>query len=417
MNITGIITEYNPFHNGHKLHIEKAREITGADYIVAVMSGNFVQRGEPAIMDKYLRTEIALREGVDLVIELPVPFSCASAEYFAGASISILNGLGCINNLVFGSECGTIPPLNEAADILLSESGDFKEALLDALKNGLSYPLAISHAAKFTGSSEISQILSQPNNLLGIEYIKAIKNIGSDITPYTFSRIGNYNSEVLSENYSSASAIRLAINNVLNTQADNYSIADDILKNLPEHAAKIMFEQYNKSFPICADDFTAQLFYKLLSETDKSFTMYADISSDIENRIKKALKNSYSFSSLTDEAKTKAFTRARISRGLVHILLNITEENMQSYKADDFATYARILGFRKESAPLLTEIKKNSAITLITKLAGFENILNAKDADILRKEIYASDLYEATVSNKYKRMPQANEFTRGVIII
>ena len=416
MKITGVITEYNPFHNGHKLHIENTRKLTNADYIIAVMSGSFVQRGEPAVIDKYIRTEAALKAGVDLVVELPAPFSCASAEYFAGASIALLDKLGIIDNIVFGSECGEINALKEIARILADEPDIFKQNMNAFLRSGIPYPLAMSKAY-FSCKSTVSDIItdspdymSSPNNMLGIEYIKALIKRNSKITPLTYPRTGSYNDTTLENDYPSASAIRSALSNAYASE----TLPEKLNNHIPDFALKLMNDNYKKSFPIYIDDFSLPLSYLLLSSTD--LTGYSDVSADIENRIKKASGICFSCSEIIDSVKTKAFTRARISRCLMHILLDIKSSDMAIYKNNDYISYARILGFKQSSKPLLSEIKKHSSIPLITKLAGYEKEIDELNASILRKEIFASDLYQAAASNKYRTAPK-NEFTEGVIII
>ena len=192
MKITGIIAEYNPFHNGHLYQIKKARELTGADYIIVVMSGNLTQRGTPALIDKYSRAQMALSGGADLVIELPACYATASAEYFAMGAISILNQLGCVDSICFGSENGNIAMLTKIANALVSESEDFVQALKNNLKNGDTYPVARNAALAETisGITSYDTILGFPNNILGIEYIKALIRQNSSIKPYTNLRIG-----------------------------------------------------------------------------------------------------------------------------------------------------------------------------------------------------------------------------------
>lgn len=239
MKVTGIIAEYNPFHNGHKYHIEKAKELTGADYVIVVMSGNFTQRGIPAFTDKYTRTRMALSCGADLVLELPLYYAAGSAEYFATGAVSLLDRLGVVDSLCFGSECGNIDALMHVASVLYNEPDSYKKLLQDALKSGQNYPAARHNAllqylsmqpserdavngnaidcdtvacAAITDVTDYEQILSSPNNILGIEYCKALLKLNSSITPYTIRREGGgYNDDTLSAVNSSALAIRTAL--------------------------------------------------------------------------------------------------------------------------------------------------------------------------------------------------------------
>lgn len=215
MKVVGIVAEYNPFHNGHRYHIEEARKCTGADFVVVVMSGDFVQRGEPAVIDKYHRTEMALSQGADLVLELPAAFACASAEYFATGAVSLLHALGCVDTLCFGSECGHLDLLEEIADLFIQEPSEYKEYLKTALKSGYSFPAARDEALKeyfaedLVKTAQIASVLSAPNNILGIEYIKALKVLGSSIRPVTITRMGQgYHETTFSDSFCSATALR-----------------------------------------------------------------------------------------------------------------------------------------------------------------------------------------------------------------
>ena len=213
MRIVGIIAEYNPFHNGHQYHIEKSLELTGADAAVVVMSGNFIQRGAPAIMPKHSRAKMALKNGASLVIELPVPYATGSAEYFAYGAVSLLDDFGCVDALCFGSECGNLNLLKTLAKILVKEPAEYKELLSCYLKQGNSFPLARQYAMRdYLHSDQVNDILAEPNNILGIEYLKALYRLNSTIEPYTIQRVSShYHDQELQESYSSASAIRNVI--------------------------------------------------------------------------------------------------------------------------------------------------------------------------------------------------------------
>ena len=260
MKITGIIAEYNPFHNGHLYQIRKAKEITGADYIIVVMSGNHMQRGTPALIDKYSRAKMALSGGADMVIELPTCYATASAEYFAMGAISILNQLGCVDSVCFGSESGDITMLSKIAHALVDESEDFVQSLKTKLKNGDTYPVARNAALAETinGFTTFDTILGFPNNILGIEYIKAIIRQNSSIKPYTNTRIGSdYHSYKLAENFSSAISIRQSL-----SLQDNL---DMIQSQIPALAFDIMKEDFHKTFPVYASDFSSMIKFKLLT--------------------------------------------------------------------------------------------------------------------------------------------------------
>ena len=287
MKIVGLIAEYNPFHNGHQYHIEKARKITGADAVIVVMSGDFVQRGTPAIMPKHLRTEAALKGGASVVIELPVCYATGSAEYFAYGAVSILEKLGCVDAICFGSECGSIEVLQDLAKIIHNEPKQYKESLNLYLRQGDSFPLARQKAMKdFLKSNVANSILGEPNNILGIEYLKALYRLDSNIKPYTIQRVGShYHDDYLQNTFSSASAIRKAM------KLDKL----DLKKQIPESCALLLEEAYGHRYPIYTNDFSLLLKYKLLNENKESLIEYADVSEELANRILNRLNDYISF--------------------------------------------------------------------------------------------------------------------------
>lgn len=396
MKIVGLIAEYNPFHNGHQYHIEKAKKITGADAAIVVMSGNFVQRGTPAIMPKHLRAKTALKSGASLVIELPVCYATGTAEQFAYGAVSILNSLGCVDSICFGSECGDINVLNELAKILYNEPDEYKECLQKYLRSGLSFPLARQKAIEeIYPSQDFSDILEQPNNILGIEYLKALYRLNSNIKPYTIQRISSqYHDVDLQEEFSSATALRQVI---------GQNSLDNLAGQIPITSINIFEENYRKRYPIFINDFSLLLKYRLLNETKSSLTEYADVSEELANRICNQLNNFVSYEQFCELLKTKEVTYSRISRALLHILLGI--------KKTDYADiqYARVLGFRKDDSNVLTMIKDNAAIPMITK------IVQQTDS-LLDIDIYASNLYESVVTDKFET-PFTNEYEHQIVII
>ena len=404
MKIVGLIAEYNPFHNGHQYHIEKAREITSADAVIVVMSGNFVQRGTPAIMPKHLRTEAALKGGASVVIELPVCYATGSAEYFAYGAVSIFEKLGCIDSICFGSECGNIEVLQDLAKIIHDEPKQYKESLSLYLRQGDSFPLARQKAMKdFLNSNVADSILGGPNNILGIEYLKALYRLDSKIKPYTIQRVGShYHDDYLQKSYSSASAIRKAMSQTM--ELDEF----DIENQMPTSCASLIKEAYGQRYPIYANDFSLLLKYKLLTENKKSLMEYADVSEELANRILNRLNDCVSFEQFCELLKTKEMTYARISRALIHILLDIKNEDLSEI------AYARVLGFRDDDSEVLSQIKRHATISLVTKLPSVENLIANKtissaDNDglyktketMLLQDINASNLYESVVTDKF----------------
>lgn len=412
MKINGVIAEYNPFHNGHKNHIIKSKELTGADYTIVVMSGNFVQRGAPAIIDKYTRTKIALENGADLVLELPTVYCTASAEYFALGAVSMLDKLGVVNNLCFGSESGDIEELRKYADILSEEPEEYKEYLRRYLRDGNSYPLARYNALVHYDPSlfDSSKILDNPNNILAIEYLKALKLRHSKMSPYTVKRVSsNYHDkyEVNKGITASAQAIREAI------YSGNANIISSVL---PEDAYSIMLNCIENNHIMDLNDFSSMLYYKLLQEKHIGFSAYLDVTPELSDRIINKLNEFVSFKQFAELIKSKDRTYTRITRALLHILLDITQTDMYSYTSIDYVGYARVLGFKKSSEALLAEIKLNSSIPMITNLADAKENLYAELGKMFRNEIRANEIYLAASSIK-TGVPERNEFSTPIVIV
>lgn len=378
-----IIAEYNPFHNGHKFQIEETRKITGADFIVSIMSGDFVQRGVPAIFDKYTRTKFALENGADLVIELPVIYALSSAEGFAKGAVNILNKLNCIDYLSFGSESGDLDLLKSIANMRNNISSEDDLRIKELLKTGLSYPSALNQVLQYD-----TDIISSPNNILAIEYLRALECEASTIIPMTVKRSDNgYSNECFSssdKNISATALRKLIFDNDITY--GNY-LPYELSENIIENAVKI-------------DDFSSVLYYKLLSEVSEGYTKYLDVDNNLSGRIVNSLKDFSSISSFIDLLKTKNYTYTRICRALFHILLNIY--------TDDFtceASYARVLGFKKSAATLMHDIKGNSELSLITKLS------DAPKCQMLKKDIFASSIYE-NINGRHR-----NEYRMSPIIV
>ena len=408
MHVTGIIAEYNPFHNGHRYHLEEARKKSNADYIVIAMSGNFMQRGTPALLDKYTRTRMALNNGADLVLEIPSVYSSGSAEYFAAGAVTLLDKLGVVDTLDFGSEWGQADELGQIAAVLADEPDQYKIILQDKLRQGCTYPAARAYALNQTGYS-LTELYKMPNNILGIEYIKCLIKRGSIIRPVTTKRMGSaYHEEQLNHNYSSAFAIREAV----------FAGKDlDILKEqLPENAYDIIREHFNSYLPVHPDDFSLLLHYKLLSEADMGYEKYIDITPALSERIRNNLYQFTTFHGFCDLLKTKDVTHTRISRSLTHILLNMESDRLERCKEMDLVPYARILGFNKSSTGLLAAIKAKSSIPLISKLADAERILEDRAYKMLKYDIYVTDLYNSVAAGK-SRQPMRNEYSTPIVML
>ena len=393
--ITGIIAEYNPFHNGHAYQIEQARLLTGCDFLVVVMSGDYVQRGAPAVFDKYTRTRMALACGADLVLELPVACSCASAEFFASGAVSLLDGLGCVDFLCFGSESGDLQSLMEPARILAKESPVFQEALRRGLSLGLSFPAARKEAFRACASNP--DILDLPNNILGIEYLKALLQRESSIKPVTIKRKGQgYHDTLLDSGFASASGIR----RFLKQEEAPLSALPALKESLPDPVMEVLKDTLAHTLPVWEEDFSMLLRYELLRQSASDLTRYADISPDLGRRLKNCADKFSSFSEFVALVKTKDVTYTRITRALFHILLNLTGEDTRNSVA---MPYARILGFRKDHSRILGLLKENSRIPIIPKAADYKTYLTPDLQPLFEKDLFAANLYETIAAAKQKR--------------
>ena len=405
MKIVGLITEYNPFHAGHLYHMQQARELTGADYCVVLMSGSFVQRGEPAIFDKYLRTKTALLAGADLVLEIPAAFSTASAHEFAAYGVALLSAIG-VDAVVFGSECGQIEILKQAAYALNHESAEFRERLQKGLKAGLTYPQARAKALEMEDTW--ASVLSSPNNILGIEYLRAAEDLHSPMEFYTISRKGSgYHEDTLADaSFPSASAIRGIIRNSLSKDKD-------LLDILASHLPAVTHPAYTGAVPVFADDFS-ELLNAAVLQMQATFSI-ADLSPELAARLAKPPYFPLSFEERIQALKTRQLTYTRVSRALLHLVLGMREEDISRWKDEGYALYARILGFRRQSSPLLSCLHKKSSIPLITKMADAAQNLSPSALALLEQEVYASHLYQ-TVRIKRGGVFQ-NEYTEGLVFV
>lgn len=427
MKVAAIIAEYNPFHNGHLYHIAETRRLTGADYVLAVMSGNFVQRGAPALCNKYLRTQMALLGGADAVLELPSLYATSSAEYFARGAVSLLENLGVIDFLSFGSESGELSPFLTLGELLCAPSASYEEALHTSLKEGLNFPAARQRAilTLLAGSADdrkIEELLSAPNNILGLEYCKALFAHKSSIIPLTIQRKGAYHDKQLADSgqdsdgdhrpsFSSASAIRGALKD---------KVDDTLLKeHLPEKIYELFCAESLFQNHVETDDFSSLLQYKLLMKEADGYEEFLDCSRELSDKIRKHLPDYTNMDAFIALLKSKDVTHTRLSRLLFHILLDMRTPAF--YQPDALerrlpAPYARLLGFRRLATPLLSAIKQNSSIPLISKLADGEQNLTADAASLLRQDIFCASVYESVASHKSGR-PPVNEYRQSPVIL
>nr|WP_295277114.1 nucleotidyltransferase family protein [uncultured Blautia sp.] len=407
MKTAGIIAEYNPFHTGHEYQIRYVREKLGADFVVIAMSGDFVQRGTPALFSKYVRAEMALKSGADLILELPVSSSTASAELFARGGVQLLDRIGVTDILCFGSECGDTDILMELAKILINEPAEFQNALRLHLKEGMTFPRARSLALAEISpdSNKYQQILSSPNNILGIEYCKSILRENSSILPAAIKREGSdYHENTLSKNiFPSASAIR----NAVIAGSDPCT-----LEHFSPKACRELFLQTVSDHNFLLESDLDPIFrYCLLQETEELLCSYLDMSHALARRILSCRNQYETFSQFASLLKTKEITHTRIQRALLHMLLHI-------HNVPEQIPYARVLGFRKSSASLLREIKKRGCIPLLTKLSDASKILEGDPyaLNILEETTFSSNLYENILAQK-KNAACIHEYQKQIIIL
>ena len=428
MKIVGLITEYNPFHNGHKYHIEQAKKITGADAAIVVMSGDYVQRGMPAVMPKRLRAEMALRYGASAVFELPVCYATGSAELFASGAVSLLDQLGVVDYLCFGSECNDLQGLQAIANILCEEPTEYRHILQTSLRSGLSFPAARQEALHaIMKSADCSFLLNNPNNILGVEYLKALRRQDSDIIPCTIKRQdSHYHDQTLRTTYSSASAIRsllaysdssdVASRVFYNTEKNNFSsIAGELEHQVPPDCFKLLEENHHTLYPVTEQDFSLLLKYKLLNKTPDKLQRYADVSEELANRIYANLNHFFDYRQFCELLKTKEMTQTRINRALLHIMLGIKKKEVELYIKSDYHYYAHLLGFRKDSENVISAISKAGKIPLLTKLYKQDKLSPDAQA-MLNQNILASNLYNSVITDKF-RTPFKNELNQGVLKI
>ena len=382
--VVGIVAEYNPFHNGHKLQIEYARSVLKADQIIVAMSGSFTQRGEIACFDKYTRAKAALLCGADIILEIPTIFATSSAREFASAGVQLLASTGVVDTLLFSGECDDADLfINESKKLLdLEQSGEFNNEVNSLLSQGISYATARAKALKTFLAEEL---ISSPNNILGLEYCRYIREHNLPMNIAVMKRQGNkYEDLSLSGDLSSASSIR-----------QHFKLHHEF-----EAIPVEIKELYQNSTFIFSEDLSEILHYKLI--TTDSFDEYLDCNSDLSDRIKNKLKDYTDFTSFCQLLKSKNMEYSRISRALCHILLGITDSDFTAAKDIGYCTYIRMLGFSKNGSAILSNIKEKGAAPLLT----------APDNSIINKyDIISSDILRAIVTSK-TGTSYPNEYTR-----
>ena len=407
--VLGIIAEYNPFHNGHLYHLQKSLQVTGSSYSVAIVSGNFTQRGSTSLVDKWTKAEIALKNGIDLVLELPLFYSISSAENFSEGAIKILDSLKVVDYISFGSESGDISTLNMIADILYKEPKAYKNILSHELSKGLSFPKARENALLMylNDIRKFSNVLSSPNNILGIEYLKALKKYKSNIIPVTIERYNsNYHDTSYRGNVASATAIRNIVKN---------NGWDILRKVVPENTFSILLENIKVGHVVPdLSVFEKQIIYNLRKMSIQEIAQLPDVSEGLENAIKNAVNSCNSVVEFLNIIKSKRYTNTRLQRILVYALLGITKKDIDLSKKA--IPYIRVLGFNNKGKYLISEVDRaNPKLEIITSVKKYMDTSNNKNSRyMLEKDIWATNVY--TIGYEYDSWNNL-DFTKKIVTI
>lgn len=388
MKTVGIIVEYNPLHHGHVYHFQQSRIVSEADAVIAVMSGNFLQRGEPAIVNKWARAEMALHMGADVVIELPVAYASQPAEWFAFGAVSILEATGVVESLCFGSESGDIGWLQTLARHMHQETRSFHDIIKRQLKKGISYPAAYSAAvAQYMNGEVRDEDLAKPNNILGLHYLIALQRLQSAIVPLTITRqkAGYHQQEITDRQIASATAIRRLLFKKHNLT--------EIAAFVPDYTYEILCrERMQGRAPLSWEAFAEPLLFQLIHRSPGELAQIHEVSEGLEYRLKQALPNlDLSSSSIVEllltRLKTRRYTRTKLQRMLLRILLNHSKKELGSDRLRSGVPYLRILGFSQTGRELLKKMKKTAKVPIVTKVTRQSSPF--LDLDIRATSIYA----------------------------
>lgn len=403
MKVAGIIVEYNPLHYGHLLHLQRTREKTECDAIVAVMSGGFTQRGEPAIFSKWARTEMALHAGCDLVIELPSAYTVQPAEWFAYGAVSLLEATGLVDSLVFGSESGSLSPLKALADLLTNESPELRLLIQNHLKEGISYPAALGQAVAslYSIPDQATSLLDQPNNTLGLQYMIALNRLNSSILPETIQREQSqyHDLQPTHEQIASATAVRRLL----------FSDVQQATPYLPASTMSIIEREIAAGCgPVKLDQLWQSLFQQITTHSPQQLAQYYDMSEGLEYRFKKILPTlqNYSITDLMTALKTKRYTYTRLQRLIAHLLLGHTKSVLSIEQLEQGPGYIRVLGFTDTGRELLRQMKKTASLPVITKPTDTDHV--HMELDIRASAIQASCFavqQSSTLYSDYRRSP------------
>ena len=403
MKAVGLIVEYNPFHNGHAYHLQAAREASEADVVIAVMSGNFLQRGEPALVSKWQRTKMALLNGVDIVFELPYCFATQKAETFANGAVSMLDAAGT-NYLCFGSESGELSSFLQTIDYLDEKQNTFNENIKQYIDTGVSYPKALALAFRQLPDSERYLDLAKPNNILGLEYIKAIKHQKSTLIPMTIPRKNaNYHDqEFSSATIASATSIRKAIF----TDSDEKSAIDQYV---PEQTLQLL-KEYLQSYQVFHqwENYWSYLQFRLIHASPEELREIYEMEEGLEYRLLSAAREADTFHEFMQKIKTKRYTWTRLQRLCVHILTNTKKEDMALIS--EKASYLRLLGMTSKGREYLNKTKSHLSLPIISKLSSFKG----KE---VHPDIKAARIYSLGIPSHLKAKMIRQEFEQPPIYI
>jgi predicted nucleotidyltransferase len=431
MLVLGIIAEYNPFHNGHLYHLQKSKELTGAEFSIAVMGGNFLQRGEPALWNKWIRTKMALFAGIDLVIELPFVFASQDAHGFAQAGVKILDSLGVVDYITFGCENEKVEIFSKLARLIIKDPPFFKKIISEELKKGNSFPhirekAIISFYQKYDQESmgiplnEISTILRQSNNILALEYMISLQLLKSTIKALPIKRIGsNFSQDKFEGEYSSATAIRKIINQYYYNSNDK-QLLENLKATMPITSYQTILNELKEDInPILLSNFEQAIFSKLRSAPADDLKRINGVQEGLENKIKKAAISTKSIEELIQTVKSKRYTRTRIQRIVIHSLFNLTKKETQNFNKNG-PLYCRILGMTDKGREILKKAKLKSKLPLIMKLKNFylhNKRLGKKDIlNMLNYDILSTDLYVLAYKSKKLKIG-SQDFTKNIDLL
>jgi len=400
MSVLGIIAEYNPLHNGHVYHISASKAEISDPKLIAVMGGNFTQRGDPAICDKFARTRLALENGVDIVVELPVYYAVASAEYFASASVKLLNAMGVVTHLSFGSESGDLQQIRHIASAMNKHSEFISQTTTRLMSKGLPY-----HAAREQSLTSIlhtcQDFIRQPNHILALEYMKTLEQIDSSIIPMTIKRTGL-------DHYATASSLRQYIKT-----GDYPTLANSV----PESVFSFLLKYFSGYGPANISRLDNVLFYLLRTKPVDEIKAILDMNDGVAERMVKYCGLYDSSSELLNAVKTKRHVHARLRRAATHLLLDLKSETFDMFNQAGGPQYIRVLGFRRDAAPLLGKMTELASLPVITNIQRAPGVLSEVGALMFSKDIQSTDLYYLACKNKKNTHGRNREYYQEIVMI